>query len=89
MRNIFKIFKSDLKNIARNIIVFIVIIGISILPALYAWFNIAANWDPYSSTNGISFAVCSKDKGYSYKVLTMNAGDQIVENLKQNDSNVF
>ncbi len=85
MRNIFKIFKSDLKNIARNIIVFIVIIGISILPALYAWFNIAANWDPYSSTNGISFAVCSKDKGYSYKVLTMNAGDQIVENLKQND----
>lgn len=85
MKNIWRIFKSDLKNAARNIIVFIVIIGISILPALYAWFNIAANWDPYSSTNGLSFAVCSKDKGYSYKVLTLNAGDQIVENLKQND----
>ena len=85
MNNIFKIFINDLKTISRNIIVFIVTIGISILPALYSWFNIAASWDPYSSTGGIAFAVCSKDKGYSYKVLSINAGDEIVSNLKQND----
>lgn len=85
MKNILRILRNDLKNIARNIIVFIVVIGICILPALYAWFNIAANWDPYSSTGGIPFAVCSKDKGYSYKVLSINAGDTIIENLKQND----
>ena len=64
MKNIMRILRSDLKNIARNIIVFVVVIGICILPALYAWFNIASNWDPYSSTGGIPFAVCSKDKGY-------------------------
>lgn len=85
MKNIFKILKNDLKSIAKNIIVFIVVIGISVLPALYAWFNIAANWDPYSSTGGIPFAVCSKDEGYSYKVITVNAGDKIVQNLKMND----
>ncbi len=85
MKNILIIFKNDLKSIARNLIVFIVIIGISILPALYAWFNIAANWDPYSSTNGLSFAVCSLDKGYSYSALSINAGDRIVKKLKEND----
>ncbi len=85
MKNIFRIFLNDLKSIAKNLIVFIVIIGISILPALYAWFNIAANWDPYSSTNGLSFAVCSLDKGYSFKSIKINAGDQIVDNLKMND----
>lgn len=85
MKNIFRIFKNDLKSVGRNLIVFIVIIGISILPALYAWFNIAANWDPYSSTNGLQFAVCSLDKGYSYSALSINAGDRIVSNLKEND----
>ena len=86
MRNVFDIFKNDLKSLAKNIIVFIVIIGISILPALYAWFNIAANWDPYSSTGGIPFAVCSKDKGATYNiVMSVNAGDKIIENLKKND----
>ncbi len=85
MKNILLILRGDIKSIARNIIVFVVVIGICILPALYAWFNIAANWDPYSSTGGIPFAVCSKDKGYSYKVLSINAGNTIVENLKQND----
>ena len=85
MKNILTIFKNDLLNVGKNLIVFIVIIGICILPALYAWFNIAANWEPYSNTKGISFAVCNLDKGYSYSAISINAGDEIVENLKSND----
>lgn len=86
MKSIIKIFKYDLKKISKSIVVFIVIIGISILPALYAWFNIAANWDPYSNTGDIPFAVCSKDKGYSYKNISINAGNKITDKLKQNDN---
>ena len=85
MKNILRIFKNDLISVGKNLIVFIVIIGICILPALYAWFNIAANWDPYSNTDGISFAVCNLDKGYSYSAISINAGDEIVDNLKSND----
>ena len=85
MKKIFRIFLNDLRSVAKNLIVFIVIIGICILPALYAWFNIAANWDPYSSTDGLTFAVCSMDKGYKFKSISINAGDQIVDNLKKND----
>ncbi len=85
MKNIYRIFRNDLKTIARNMISLIVIIGISILPALYSWFNIAANWDPYSNTGGIAFAVCSEDKGYNYTIGVVNAGNQIVDNLKKND----
>ena len=85
MKNIFLIFRSDIRMIYRNIIAFVVIIGITILPALYSWFNIASNWDPYSATSGISFAVCNKDKGYSYKSIEINAGKQIADGLKSND----
>ena len=89
MKNIFLILKYDLKNVAKNIIVFVVVIGIGILPALYSWFNIASNWDPYSNTAALDFAVCSLDKGYSYKSLKINAGDEIVENLKEHTLQTF
>ena len=85
MKKIFSIFRLDIKSLTKNLIVFVVVIGITILPALYAWFNIAANWDPYSSTGEISFAVCSLDKGSEYKGLDINAGDKIIDNLKKND----
>ena len=85
MKKIFSVFRLDLKSLTKNLIVFVVVIGITILPALYAWFNIAANWDPYSNTGNLAFAVCSEDKGYSYKTLSINAGDKIIDSLKQND----
>ena len=44
MKNILRIFKYDLKKIHKNVIAMIVIMGITVIPTLYAWFNIAASW---------------------------------------------
>ena len=85
MKNIFRIFLDDVNGIVRNIIAFIVIIGISILPALYSWFNIASNWDPYAATGNLMFAVASNDKGYTFKTINVNAGDRLVDKLKANN----
>lgn len=41
MKNILRIFKYDLKKIHKNVIAMIVIMGITVIPTLYAWFNIA------------------------------------------------
>lgn len=84
MKNIINIFLADLKNIGRNAMVFIVIIGISIIPSLYAWFNIAANWDPYSSTNGIKVAVSNCDESIELFGKKFNIGDMVVDNLQKN-----
>lgn len=84
MKNIICIFQGDLKSVAKNLIIFVVVLGIAILPALYAWFNIASNWDPYSATSGMSFAVCSLDKGYEYDGLKINVGDKLVDGLEGN-----
>ena len=46
MRNAFRIFRRDMKRLLRNPAAILVLIGVSILPSLYAWFNIAANIDP-------------------------------------------
>ena len=84
MKTIGRIFLQDIKSVSKNLIIFLVVIGITILPALYAWFNIASNWDPYSNTGDLPFAVYSGDKGFTFKTIEINAGDELVDNLKQN-----
>lgn len=84
MKKVFGIFKNDIKKLFRNVIAFILAIGLSVLPALYAWFNIAANWDPYANTADIPIAVVNLDKGYNIKLLTLNVGEQLEDNLRQN-----
>ena len=43
--NIGRIFTGDLQKIRNNTIAWIVVMGLTIVPSLYAWFNIAASWD--------------------------------------------
>lgn len=55
-----------------------------LLPSLYAWFNIDANMDPYGNTQGIKIAVANCDEGASTAQMTLDAGETIIENLKEN-----
>lgn len=84
MKNIWKIFINDWKKILRNPMALIVIVGVAIIPSLYAWFNIAANWDPYGSTGGLKVAVANNDAGAELNGEDMNLGDQIIGNLREN-----
>ncbi|GCD09699.1 YhgE/Pip domain-containing protein [Clostridium tagluense] len=86
MKIVFKIYKRDIKNIFSNYITLIIIVGVSCLPALYAWFNIQAGWDPYSKTKGLSVAVVNLDNGSQLKDVKVNIGRDLVKKLKTNDS---
>lgn len=86
MKNIWKIFTGDLKNIRKNAIAWIVVLGLSVVPSLYAWFNIAASWDPYGNTGNLKVAVANTDKGYKGDMLPVeiNLGDQVTSGLREN-----
>ncbi len=85
MKKAFQIFKRDIKRLFHNRAAFLIVIGVSILPSLYAWFNIAANMDPYVNTAGIKIAIANEDTGADSDKLSLNAGNTIVSNLKEND----
>ena len=85
MKNIIRIFRRDLHRLGTNALALVIIAGVTLLPALYAWFNIAANWDPYSNTGGIKVAVANEDAGTKLEGITTNLGNEIVTNLKGND----
>ena len=84
MKKSFQIFKRDLGRLFRNRAAVLILVGISVLPSLYAWFNIAANMDPYGNTKGIQVAIANEDKGADSEQMSLDAGDTIVQNLKKN-----
>lgn len=86
MRNIFKIFLSDARRISKNVVAVVVIMGLSIIPSLYAWFNIFSNWDPYGpdSTSNLKIAVVSADKGAEVAGVSVNIGSTVIDTLKGN-----
>lgn len=86
MRNIFKIFYADFKRLSHNVVAVVVIMGLTIIPCLYAWFNIFSNWDPYgeSATSNLKIAVASEDTGYTIEGMSVNIGDSVVDALETN-----
>ena len=85
MKKSFQIFKRDLGRLFRNRAAVLILVGISVLPSLYAWFNIAANMDPYGNTKGIQVAIANEDKGADSEQMSLDAGQNIVDNLKKNE----
>ena len=85
MKKSFQIFKRDLGRLFRNRAAVLILVGISVLPSLYAWFNIAANMDPYGNTKGIQVAIANEDKGADSEQMSLDAGQNIVDNLRKND----
>ena len=83
--NIVEIIKKDFKSVFSNPIVTIVLIGIIILPSLYALLNIQACWDPYGNTGDVPFAIANLDKGATFENETINVGDALIKDLKNND----
>ena len=93
IRNIIKIFAGDLKRIALNPVAIIISLGLMLIPALYAWFNIAASWDPYANTKGLKVAVVNQDEGASIDNIfdtdiddsSINIGEMILDELRKNE----
>lgn len=87
MKMIWAIFSGDVRNLFRNVIAAIVIMGLMLVPPLYAWFTTLGFWDPYSNTGNIKVAVASLDEGYKSDLLpsSINAGESVISALRAND----
>ena len=64
----------------------IVMIGISLIPALYNIIFLSSMWDPYGQLSDLPVAVVNNDKEASYNGNTMSIGKDMVSNLEQNKS---
>ena len=87
MKNIWGIFCRDIEKLTESVVPVIVIIGLCLVPCLYAWFNIMSNADPYgpASTSNIKVVVATEDKGSELMGLELNIGEMVIDGIKGND----
>lgn len=84
MKQIWRIYTTDLRNVAKHWAAIVIVLGLTILPSLYAWFNIEASWDPYGNTKDVPIAVSNEDVGSNLRGKDINIGNEIVDSLKDN-----
>ncbi|MGO1839803.1 MAG: YhgE/Pip family protein [Candidatus Microbacterium stercoravium] len=86
MRKSLQILGRDAMRLVRQRRVWVIVIGVLITPALYAWFNINAFWDPYSNTSSVRVAVVNLDEGADSDLTgPLDVGEEVVAQLKEND----
>lgn len=85
MHNILRIARRDIMRLLRVPTAWIIIIGLIVLPAFYAWVNIIGFWDPYGNTSHVQVSVANEDTGTTDETLgDLNLGSQIVDSLHSN-----
>ena len=74
------------KAILKKPTFIIVMVGIALIPALYNIIFLSSMWDPYGKLSELPVAVVNKDQATSYNGESMNIGEDMVSNLKDNDA---
>lgn len=83
MRKSLAVFRRDVMRIVRARKTWVIVLGVLITPALYAWFNINAFWDPYANTGAIRVAVVNLDEGATSDLTgPTDVGAQVVDQLR-------
>ena len=87
IKHIGNIFRADWQRLTASVVAVVVMLGLCLVPCLYAWFNILSNWDPYgpASTGNIKVAVANEDEGCEILGLHLNIGELVMEGLQTND----
>ncbi len=81
--------RNEWKALLKNPLRLIVVIAILLIPTIYSCFFLASMWDPYGNVKNLPVAVVNKDVPVEYEGLKLSIGEDLVENLEDNDSMAF
>ena len=91
MRNVLNIIVHDFRRLTASVVALVVLMGIIVVPCLFAWLNILSNWDPFEpeSTGRVPVAVVSTDKGTDMLGMEINVGEKFIDAVNGNDMLVW
>lgn len=72
------------KAILKKPAFIIVMLGVSLIPALYNVIFLSSMWDPYGKVSDLPVAVVNQDKAVTASGKTLSIGDDVVSSLKEN-----
>ena len=72
------------KAILKKPAFIIVMLGVSMIPALYNVIFLSSMWDPYGKVSDLPVAVVNQDKAVTASGKTLSIGEDVVSSLKEN-----
>ena len=78
--------KNEWKKLFQNKFMIVVMIAIILIPTIYTAIFVGAMWDPYGRVEHLPVAVVNKDVPVTYKDKELSVGEDLVKNLKENNS---
>ncbi len=81
--------KGEWKKLLKNKTLLVVLVAIIAIPTIYTTLFLGSMWDPYGKLSNLPVAVVNEDKSVVYHEKTLSVGEDLVENLKEEDSLFF
>ncbi len=85
MKNVWLIFKQDLKNIFTNGFTFITIVALLVIPAFVGGWIIKVNWEPVDIKDKVKIALVNRDIGSIINNNLVNIGDKIIREISEEE----
>lgn len=87
MSNVWRLVRDDFKHLFSNAMSTIIVVGLVVMPSIFAWYNVIACWNVFDNTGNLTVAVANVDEGYESDLvpLRVNVGEQVVSALRAND----
>ena len=76
---------SELRRFSRAKLTKVAIVAIIFMPLLYSSLYLWAFWDPFAKTDSLPIALVNSDKGAEVDGEELNAGDEVVDGLRDNE----
>lgn len=89
LMNALHLWLAELKNIAVNKKLLISVIAVLMVPIMYAGLFLYAFWDPYDKMDQLPVAIVNEDTGADYSGTSLELGNELIKNLKKNNSFKF
>ncbi|PRO41240.1 YhgE/Pip domain-containing protein [Bacillus sp. LLTC93] len=80
------LIRNQWKDIVTSKKLLIPILAVLFIPLIYSGVFLKAYWDPYGTVDQLPVAVVNLDEGSHYDGKTLQVGDDLVKELKKNDS---
>ncbi|BCG57638.1 YhgE/Pip domain-containing protein [Paenibacillus sp. URB8-2] len=77
------VFTKDLGTAFKKPMTLITLLVVLFIPILYSGVYLKAFWDPYGNLDKMPIAIVNEDKGADYEGTRLNAGHDLVEELKK------
>lgn len=78
--------KNEWKKLFQSKFMIAVMVAIILIPTIYTAIFVGAMWDPYGRLERLPVAVVNKDQPVMYNEKELNVGEDLIKNMKEDNS---